>query len=126
MKIFRTISQPLLLKERLLLVTEIGHLSSLKVILKAKLLILYKGEAPAPTAYNPKSDFDKVDPHGRAFSFGIAREAYAKVYVKENPVADKSIPGPGAYTVPPKIGTEAHKYSLLGKSANHSNPHYIA
>lgn len=78
-----------------------------------------KNEAPPPTTYNPKSDFDKSSPHGKCFSFGISREAYAKVYVKENPVSDKSIPGPGTYTVPPKIGNEASKYSLHGRTANH-------
>jgi hypothetical protein len=39
--------------------------------------------------------------------------------VKENPVADKSIPGPGAYTVKPKLGNEAKKYSIYGRNANH-------
>lgn len=84
-------------------------------------IIIKLDEAPAPTSYNPKSDFDKTAPHGRAFSFGIAREAYAKVYIKENPLSDSSIPGPGAYVVPPKIGNEAQKYSIYGRNANHSN-----
>ena len=74
---------------------------------------------PAPTAYNPKSDFDKTDPHGRAFSFGIAREAYSKVYLKESPPVDASIPGPGSYAIPPKIGNEASKYSMKGRTINH-------
>jgi hypothetical protein len=54
-----------------------------------------------------RSDFDKNLPHGRAFSFGISRDAYSKVFIKENPNADRSIPGPGTYTVQPKIGNEA-------------------
>ncbi len=78
------------------------------------------GDAPAPTTYKALSDFDSGNPHGRAFSFGIAREAYSKVYVKENPPNDKSIPGPGTYVVPPKIGNEAKKYSIYGRNANHS------
>ena len=41
--------------------------------------------------------------------------------MKENPPVDKAIPGPGAYSIPAKVGNEAHKYSLLGRSANHSN-----
>jgi hypothetical protein len=65
------------------------------------------GDTPGPTSYPPRSDFDVNHPHGKAFSFGIAREAYEKVYVKENPPSDKSIPGPGTYYVPPKIGNEA-------------------
>lgn len=76
-------------------------------------------DVPAPTAYQPKSDFDKNDPHARAFSFGIAREAYSKVYIKENPPLDKSIPGPGTYSIPPKIGSEASKYSMKGRTINH-------
>ena len=74
---------------------------------------------PAPTAYNPKSDFDKGDPHGRAFSFGIAREAYSKVYLKESPPIDPTLPGPGAYVIQPKIGNEAAKYSMKGRTINH-------
>ena len=77
------------------------------------------GDVPAPTAYPPKSDFDKTDPHARAFSFGIAREAYSKVYIKENPPIDKSIPGPGTYVIQPKIGNEASKYSMKGRTINH-------
>jgi len=49
---------------------------------------MFLDDAPAPTAYNPKSDFDRNSPHGRAFSFGISREAYSKVYVKESPPID--------------------------------------
>jgi len=76
-------------------------------------------DTPAPTTYPPKSDFDHGHPHGRAFTFGIAREAYSKVYVKENPPSDKSIPGPGAYQIQPKIGNEAQKFTIKGRTANH-------
>lgn len=55
------------------------------------------GDCPAPTTYIQKSDFDKSSPYARAFSFGISRDAYSKVYIKENPPSDKSIPGPGQY-----------------------------
>ncbi|MFS8160366.1 MAG: hypothetical protein ACMG6E_09205 [Candidatus Roizmanbacteria bacterium] len=88
------------------------------------LTLYYLGDAPAPTTYKAFSDFDSGNPHGRAFSFGIAREAYSKVYIKENPPNDKSIPGPGTYVVPPKIGNEAKKYSLYGRNANHSTQHF--
>ena len=36
-------------------------------------------------------------------------------------MADGSIPGPGTYTVQPKIGNEAKKYSIYGRNSNHSN-----
>jgi hypothetical protein len=41
-----------------------------------------------------KSEFSKT-PTSKAISFGIAREAYTKVYLKENPTIDPSVPGPG-------------------------------
>jgi len=50
--------------------------------------------SPGPTQYNMKSDFNGV-PGAKAFSFGIAREAYSKVFIKEAPPNDRSIPGPG-------------------------------
>lgn len=49
---------------------------------------------PAPSLYNIKSEFSST-PVSKAISFGIAREAYSKVYIKESPPIDKSIPGPG-------------------------------
>lgn len=36
-------------------------------------------------------------PKSRAFSFGLSREHFKKVYIKENPQADASVPGPGQY-----------------------------
>ncbi len=50
--------------------------------------------SPSPTNYDLKSEFNQT-PSTKAFSFGIAREAYSKVYIKENPPSDPSIPGPG-------------------------------
>lgn len=51
-------------------------------------------DSPSPTNYNAKSDFNSTAT-SKAFSFGIAREAYSKVYIKENPKSDPTIPGPG-------------------------------
>jgi hypothetical protein len=84
------------------------------------LIICIIDDVPGPTAYKPQTDFDPSNPHGRAFSFGISRDAYSKVYIKENPPCDSSFPGPGTYVVPPKIGNEAKKYSLYGRNTNHS------
>ena len=50
--------------------------------------------APSPSSYNLKSEFTSA-PTNKAWSFGIAREAYSKVYIKESPPIDKNIPGPG-------------------------------
>ena len=63
-----------------------------------------------------KSDFNS-NPNSKAFSFGIAREAYSKVYLKENPVADRAIPGPGQYAISNTVGT-AQKYTLRPKTVN--------
>lgn len=51
-------------------------------------------DSPSPTNYNTKSDFNPTAT-SKAFSFGIAREAYSKVYIKENPNRDPNVPGPG-------------------------------
>lgn len=41
-----------------------------------------------------KSEFNAA-PSNKAFSFGIAREAYSKVFIKEHPPRDPTVPGPG-------------------------------
>lgn len=73
------------------------------------------GDSPPPTSYDLKSEF-VTSPSSKAFSFGIAREAYSKVYIKENPSTDPSVPGPGQYKIPPLVGSEAAKYSLRPKT----------
>lgn len=62
-----------------------------------------------------KSDFNSTT-SSKAFSFGIAREAYSKVYIKEHPIRDPSVPGPGQYTVPTLVGNEANKYTMRPKT----------
>lgn len=42
------------------------------------------------------SDFSK-NPKSRAISFGVSREFFKRVYLKENPPHDISVPGPGHY-----------------------------
>eukprot|EP00347_Sterkiella_histriomuscorum_P017541 403348945 len=76
-----------------------------------------RNDSPSPTNYNLKSEFTK-SPSNKAFSFGISREAYSKVYIKENPLADASVPGPGQYQIPPIVGKEALKYTLRPKTQN--------
>ena len=62
-----------------------------------------------------KSDFSKQPP-GLAFSFGIARDAYSKVFIKENPPRDPAVPGPGQYPIPELVGNEAAKYTMRPKT----------
>jgi len=73
--------------------------------------------SPAPTQYNLRSDFNKTA-SSKAFSFGISREAYAKVYIKEAPPNDRSIPGPGQYQQKSIIGEQGLKYTLRPKTTN--------
>jgi len=54
------------------------------------------------------------------FSFGICRDAYAKVYIKAHPVRDGSLPGPGTYEVRETPGKDALKYSLRPRTSNPS------
>ena len=70
--------------------------------------------APPPNSYNLPSDFDRAKPRSLAYSFGISREAYKKVYLKNSPVRDASLPGPGNYEM--REGNNAKKISMLGKT----------
>eukprot|EP00344_Euplotes_crassus_P010609 CAMPEP_0196999210 /NCGR_PEP_ID=MMETSP1380-20130617/4438_1 /TAXON_ID=5936 /ORGANISM="Euplotes crassus, Strain CT5" /LENGTH=256 /DNA_ID=CAMNT_0042416049 /DNA_START=124 /DNA_END=898 /DNA_ORIENTATION=- len=86
--------------------------------------------SPPPTSYNFSSQFKK-SPNGKAYSFGIAREAYSKVFLKghKGPEAARDIPGPGsynnelwntvgksgkAYTLRPRTGTMGIRVSSKG------------
>jgi hypothetical protein len=80
---------------------------------------------PPPDSYNLPSDFHSdlnapaVVTNNIAFTFGISREAYKKVY---SPLKhgqgneDPSMPGPGAYNPPQKVGNEGRKYTLRGRT----------
>ena len=72
---------------------------------------------PPPNSYQFATDFVK-NPGSKAFSFGIAREAYSKVYLKEHPsdAFKKAIPGPGSYKIPTIVGTEGWKFSMRPKT----------
>jgi hypothetical protein len=69
-----------------------------------------------------KSDFDKVNGlKPGAFSFGMSREHFRKVYLKENPPVDISVPGPGQYTIKRSaIESNASRYSMRPKTAKES------
>jgi len=82
------------------------------------LVISLIDDSPSPTNYNLKSEFNPT-PGNKAYSFGIAREAYSKVYIKEHPPRDPSVPGPGAYTVPGVVGLETPQFTMRPKTVNH-------
>lgn len=66
--------------------------------------MVYQKPAPFSTAKNQ-----------HAYTFGLAREAYQKVYIPENPASDKAIPGPGTYKVNGIFGSEGKKWSIRVK-----------
>jgi hypothetical protein len=75
--------------------------------------------SPGPTQYQSKSDFNQTPGSGtKAYSFGIAREAYSKVYIKEAPPSDRSIPGPGQYASTGLLGNVGAKYTLRPRTVN--------
>ena len=55
----------------------------------------------------------------RAYSFGVSREAYRRVYLKHAPAKDLSIPGPGTYGVGGLMGKEGIKVAFR-KQVNQS------
>jgi hypothetical protein len=81
-------------------------------------------DTPSPTSYNKKSDFQN-NTVSKAFSFGIAREAYTKVYIKEHPNRDPNVPGPGQYQIPGIVGIEASKYTMRPKTVNPCEFHFF-
>lgn len=54
--------------------------------------MIRKTAAPSPESYTLPSTNKS-----QSFSFGLSREKFQKVYLKENPPHDISIPGPGSY-----------------------------
>lgn len=80
---------------------------------------------PPPDKYTLPSDFHSdlktpaVVTTNIAFTFGMSREVYKKVYSplkKSQGNEDPSMPGPGTYNPPPKIGNEGRKYTLKGRT----------
>ena len=75
-----------------------------------------RGSSPPPNNYNLPSDFDPQRRKGQIYSFGLTREVFGKVFIKGNPPADKTIPGPGSYNVVQKPGADASKFTFRPKT----------
>lgn len=64
----------------------------------------------------------KKNPSNKAFSFGIAREAYSKVYLKghKGPDTARDIPGPGTYNTSlyQSMGKSGMSYTLRPRTGN--------
>ena len=58
-----------------------------------------------PSGFNPGKKT-------HAYTFGVSREAYRKVFLEQLPLRDLSIPGPGAYSPPEKMCREGRQITL--------------
>jgi hypothetical protein len=63
--------------------------------------------------YDLRSQFDIKNTTG--ISFGISKEHYKKVFVRNDLVKDEENPGPARYDVRNKIGKDAPKFSFYSK-----------
>lgn len=89
-------------------------------------------ENPSPDTYRLYSDFE-LNPRSslgksKAFSFGISREAYDKVYIPSQKVPSDvgQLPGPGQYTLLTQIGKEGRKYSLQGRTPYYKDTVFLS
>jgi hypothetical protein len=65
--------------------------------------------------YNTPSDFDAKKPHSPAYSFGISRHYYDKVFYETTKMYDKNVPGPGKYDYLKPFGSNSLKFSIVGR-----------
>jgi hypothetical protein len=79
------------------------------------LYVKFSLDSPPPNAYKINSNFS-TEPRSKAFTFGLCREVFKKVYLKENPVIDLSVPGPGTYKTNEITGNEGSKWTLRPKT----------
>eukprot|EP00347_Sterkiella_histriomuscorum_P002371 403368412 len=75
-------------------------------------------DSPPPTCYNLKSVFDNKKPDGKAFTFGLSKEHFQRVYLENHPARDRDIPGPGEYNPQEKIGEKSQKITISGRTNN--------
>lgn len=61
------------------------------------------------------TDFDVKKPKTPAWSFGISRAYYEKVFCEANKMFDKDVPGPGKYNYLKPFGSESSKYSISSR-----------
>jgi len=71
--------------------------------------------------YEIPSEFNTKKPNAPAFSFGISRNFYDKVYNESNIQVEKSYPGPGKYEIIKNFGHEAPKYSMFKRNKDRIN-----
>jgi hypothetical protein len=76
---------------------------------------------PGPGSVELRGIFDKGTPKSKAFTFGVSREHYNKVYVEGSVQVDPVVPGPGRYKVPSVIGREGQIVSIKGRNKLEKN-----
>lgn len=110
-----TICLLLLTNVPLVLVSEIASMNCRQAV---HYFLTYLVEHPSPGSYRVASDFEITDARRtKAFTFGTSRDAYEHVYNPAVKVStDRSIPGPGAYSILSTIGKESRKFSLQGRT----------
>ena len=57
------------------------------------------------------SDFMK-DKKKLAYTFGLAREAFQKVFLSHHLPIEPNVPGPGSYKHTEKTGNEGYRYTM--------------
>ena len=62
--------------------------------------------------YNISKDFNPKSSEAPMYSFGLGRSHFEKVYYETNKMIDKSIPGPGIYSILKPFGSDACKFSI--------------
>jgi hypothetical protein len=71
---------------------------------------------PGPGSVEVKGEFQKGSVRPKAFSFGLAREYFKKVYFKEGATVDPVVPGPGRYSLTTCIGNDAKPVTIKGRN----------
>jgi hypothetical protein len=71
--------------------------------------------------YEKPSDFNPKKPNAPAYSFGISRNYYKKVFCDTNLDYGKDVPGPGKYETSKVFGNGGPKFSLYGRIKDRIN-----
>ena len=62
--------------------------------------------------YNIGKDFNPKTSDAPAYSMGLGRSHFEKLYIESAKTIDKNVPGPGIYTTTKPFGSESLKFSM--------------
>lgn len=71
--------------------------------------------------YNIPTLFDSKANQAPAFTFGISRSYYDKVFIESAKMFDKNVPGPGKYNYLKRFGHEAPQFSIGARCHSQKN-----